>query len=206
MRVYALLLAFTRVDLHGLDAIEPGDEVARHLVAVGLVERLVPSARIDAGRELGEAWRLQVFDEALDGGANRVALAGEDVDRQVLADRGKALSARDVGERIEHVDPELGCERKAAERIGDKRVDFLLVAREPVGAGARRLERLVEFAEPELKDRVAFAALPEPHALLAGDQPPQRRNHRRPAVRSRKRSAGQRVRMLGDEPAPEERA
>ena len=137
---------------------------------------------------------------------DRIALAGEDVDRHVLADRRKACRTGDAGQRVEHVDRELGRERKAAERIGDIGVDLLLVAGEPVEGGARRLERLVEVAEPHLEDGVALAALAEPQALPAGDEPPERRDHRRLAARARKDRAGERVRMLGDEPASEERA
>ena len=137
---------------------------------------------------------------------DRIALAGEDVDRHVLADRREARRTGDAGQRVEHVDRELGRERKAAEGIGDIGVDLLLVARKPVEGGAGGLERLVEVAEPHLEDGVALAALAEPQALLAGDEPPERRDHRRLAARARKRHARERVGMLGDEAAPEERA
>src|SRR6185437_11943400 len=138
--------------------VEPGDEVAGHLVAVGLVQRLVPRARIEASGELREARRLQVRNEALDVGPDRIALAGEDVERHVLADRGEILPAGYARQRVEHVDGELGGERQAAKRIADIGVDLPLVAREPVEGGARGAERLVEAAEPHREDRVALAA------------------------------------------------
>src|SRR3984885_4429579 len=56
------------------------------------------------------------------------------------------------------------------------------------------------------KASTSLAALAEPQALLAGDQPPQRRDRRRFAVRAREGHASERVRVPGDEPAPEERA
>src|ERR1700749_437976 len=99
----------------GLDLVEPGDKVVRHLVAVRFVQRLVPGARIDPGREPGEARRLQVADEALDVGSNRIALAGEDIDRQILAERREACRVCDVWQRVEHIDGKLGREREAAE-------------------------------------------------------------------------------------------
>src|SRR6202020_2438873 len=80
------------------------------------------------------------------------------------------------------------------------------IPRQPVEGGAGRLERLVEVAEPHLEDDLAFAALAQAQPLLAGDQPAERRNRRRLAARPRKGRPGQRVRMLGDESAPEERA
>src|SRR5271168_1620080 len=94
--------------------VEPGDEVARHLVAVGFVQRLVPRARVDAGREPGETRALQRADEALDIGPHRIALAGKDVDRHILADARKALRREDARQRVEDVDGELSGEGEAA--------------------------------------------------------------------------------------------
>src|SRR6185437_13876421 len=91
--------------------VEPGDEVAGHLVAVGLVQRLVPRAWIEAGRQPREARGLQIRNEALDVGADGIALAGEHVDRHILADRGEILPAGYARQRVEHVDRELGGER-----------------------------------------------------------------------------------------------
>ena len=79
------------------------------------------------------------------------------------------------GQRVEDVDRELRRDGKPQNGIGDIGVDLLRVAREPVELGARRLERLVESAEPHLNDELAFAALAQPQPLRAGDQPAERR-------------------------------
>ena len=78
------------------DPVEPGDQVLRHLVPVRLVERLMARARVDAGRERVKPAALG-GDEARDIGADRIAFAGEDVDRQVLADAREALGASSPG-------------------------------------------------------------------------------------------------------------
>ena len=54
-------------------------------------------------------------------------------------------------QRVEDVDRELRGEGEAAERIGDIGVDFLRIARQPVEGGARRMEGLVEVAEPSFE-------------------------------------------------------
>ena len=163
-------------------------------------------AGVDAGRELREARAFDRVDEALDVGPDRIALAREDVDRQVLSDAGEAVGGEEAGQRVENVDGELVRKGEAAERVGDIGVDFGRVAREPVEFGSRRLERLVEVAEPHLEDEPALAAPAEPQPLRPSDEPAQGRDRRRRAVRARIDGAGQSVRVVGDERPAEERA
>jgi hypothetical protein len=166
----------------------------------------VSGAWIDAGRKPGEARALQRVDEALDVGPDRIALAGKNIDGQILADAREASRARQRGERVEDVDGELGREGEAAIGIGDIGVDLLFVAREPVELGARRRKRLIVGAEPHLAEELALAALAESQPLGARDQAPERRNRRRLAARAGIDGAGERIRMLGDEVLPEERS
>ena len=79
----------------------------RHLFAVGLVQRLVPGVRIDAGGKLGEARALQRIDEALHVGADRIALAGKNIDRHIFPDAREALGRENAGQRVEDVYGEL---------------------------------------------------------------------------------------------------
>ena len=72
----------------GYALLEPAHEVAHHFVAICFVQHLVPAFRIifladvrDSRRAISLGHRLQPFEAVI----NRVLVAGENVDRKVLA-------------------------------------------------------------------------------------------------------------------------
>ncbi len=152
--------------------IQPGEQLARHLVPVGLVEELVAGLGIEAvcdalktGSAIGGKELLQAFAV----GADRIARTGDDIDRQLFRNTCLARRFRNLAQGIQQIDPELKRGSEAAERIGHVFVDLCRVARQPIGVRANRLKRLVEGAEGQGMDERAPAAWAQAQPLDARD-------------------------------------
>src|SRR6185437_13301235 len=134
----------------GDDAVEPGDKVACHLVAVDLVEELMPRVGVEAvadARETGGAVGGEKLLRPFGPGADGIARPRDDVDRQGFRDSRLARRTRDLAQRVEHVDPELRRGGKASKRVGDVFVDLGRIARVPVEFRARRRTGMVNRTE-----------------------------------------------------------
>jgi hypothetical protein len=97
------------------------EEVRDDLVAVRLVEDLVPCLGMDLQRDVLHARRAHPVDERVDESqltVDRVVLADGDVDRKVAAKALRALGAGDLVGAQEHRLAARAVEPEAAERVG----------------------------------------------------------------------------------------
>ena len=140
--------------------IQPGEQIAGHLVPVGLVEELVPGLGIGAVRDALETGSVIGGKELLQAfavGADRIARTGDDINRQLLRNTCLARPFCYLAQGIQQINPELKRGLEAAERIGDVFMDLGQVARQPIGLRAYRLKLLVEGAEGPRNGRARSA-------------------------------------------------
>ena len=144
---------------------------------------------------------------ALAHAADRVVLAGDQVDRQLLRQAAVPFVGVDGVQQRAEVYVPLHRERKAAERVVHEAVDLLFLARHPVEIGAVRLELPVVRAGHDLREvrqlrprplrffqHLEIRALRTPDALRdAGARAHEHGRRERRAVRRRKLAGDERA-------------
>src|SRR6266545_6365137 len=130
--------------------VDPGEKVGDDLLAVGLVEHLVPRLGVRVDSDVGEPCRPVPVDQRVqqgESGVDRVGFPDRDVDVQVGAHPGDLVGVGEPAGGDEHRLGRRGVEAEAAPWVGDVPVDLRLVAAEPVEVGTGRLERRVEHRQ-----------------------------------------------------------
>src|SRR5215203_2717140 len=100
--------------------VEPPDEVGRDLVAVGLVEDLVPRAGVQGAGDVRDSDRavlLRHLADPLAVASHRSLVTSDEQDRQVTPDASHLAAVVDGGLGAHEVDEEPGRERLSAHGV-----------------------------------------------------------------------------------------
>jgi hypothetical protein len=101
--------------------------------------------------------------------AHGIAAASHDVDRQGFGNVRLPFRARNVQQRLEHIDRQLHRKWKGAQAVGDVFVDLNRIARKPVKWRARRAKRLLKA--PKVRDWRKLFCRARPIAIARFPQP-----------------------------------